>query len=177
MAKFWNFVLFQAGWFACILGAAHQQVLWAVIGSLAYVVFHIWHSEAPKLEFVLLLKILAFGVVTDSLLMYSGFLDFKGAWPSPYLSPIWMWTLWLLVASTLNSSLSWLNGKPVLGVVLGVVGGPLSYEAGIRLGAANWGSESPILGLGLISLIWAVAMPLFFHWGKSTVKAALVKNP
>lgn len=177
MSKFWNFVFFQAGWFACILGAAHQQEVWAVIGSLTYIAFFIWNSRSPKLELRLLLKILIFGIVTDSLLMYLGFLDFKGTWPSPYLSPAWMWALWLLVASTLNSSLSWLSGRPVLGAVLGAISGPLSYEAGIRLGAANWGSESQILGLGLISLIWAVAMPLFFYWDKPIVNAALVKNP
>ena len=176
MAKFWNFVLFQVGWFACILGAAHQQVLWAVIGSLAYIVFHIWRSQTPKLELSLLLKVLSFGIVTDSLLMYLGIIDFKNAWPSPYLSPAWMWALWLLVASTLNGSLSWLQGKLVLGVVLGAICGPLSYEAGIRMGAANWGSGSQILGLGLISLIWAVAMPLFFYWDRPRVEGTLVKN-
>jgi hypothetical protein len=176
MAKFWNFILFQAGWFACILGAAHQQVLWAVIGSLAYIAFHIWRSQTPKLELSLLLKVLSFGILTDSLLMYLGFLDFKGAWPSPYVSPAWMWALWLLVATTLNSSLSWLKGKPVLGVVLGAICGPLSYEAGIRMGAANWGSESQIVGLGLISVVWAVAMPLFFYWDRPSIKPSLVKN-
>jgi len=82
----------------------------------------------------------------------------------------------LLVASTLNSSLSWLKDKPVLGVVLGAVSGPLSYEAGIRLGAANWGSGSQILGLGLISVVWAVAMPLFFYWAHPSIKPSLVKN-
>ena len=176
MAKFWNFVLFQAGWFACILGAAHQQVLWAVIGSLAYIVFLVRRSQSPKLELSLMLKVLTFGILTDSLLMHLGFLDFKGAWPSPYVSPVWMWVLWLLVASTLNSSLSWLKGKLVLGVVLGAICGPLSYEAGIRLGAANWGSGSQILGLGLISVVWAVAMPLFFYWDRASIKPSFAKN-
>jgi hypothetical protein len=88
-----------------------------------------------------------------------------------------MWALWLLVASTLNSSLSWLNSKPVLGIVLGAICGPLSYEAGIQMGAATWGSGSKILGLGLISVVWAVAIPLFFYWDRLRVKGALVKNP
>jgi len=176
MAKFWNFVLFQVGWFACILGAAHQQVLWAVIGSLAYIIFHIRRSQSPKLELSLLLKVLSYGILTDSLLMYLGFLDFKGAWPSPYVSPVWMWVLWLLVATTLNSSLSWLKGKLFLGVVLGAISGPLSYEAGIRLGAANLDSGSQSLGLGLISVVWAIAMPLFFYWARTSIKPSLAKN-
>ncbi|MBU3579225.1 DUF2878 domain-containing protein [Polynucleobacter sp. 73C-SIWE] len=176
MAKFWNFVFFQVGWFACILGAAYQHELWAVIGTLAYIAIYLWRSQTPKLELTLLLKVLSFGILTDSLLMYLGILDFKGTWPSPYLSPAWMWALWLLVASTLNSSLSWLNGKPVLGMVLGAISGPLSYEAGIRMGAANWGSGSHILALGLISVVWAVAMPLFFYWVGPITRPALAKN-
>ena len=176
MSKLWNFLLFQAGWFACVLGAAHQQVLWAVMGSLGYIAIHIWQAQSPKQELSLLLKVLIYGVVTDTLLMYLGLLDFRNAWPSPLLSPIWMWTLWLLVASTLNGSLSWLRGKPVLGAFLGAICGPFSYEAGVRMGAASWGPDGQILALALIGLVWAVAMPLFLYWDRTPIEGALVKN-
>ena len=176
MAKFWNFVLFQAGWFACVLGAAHHQVLWPVIGTLAYVAFHVWRSPSPKNELSLLLKALAFGLVADTLIMYLGYLDFGNAWPSPYLSPLWMWTLWVLVATTINSSLSWLRGRPILAAVLGAISGPLSYEAGIRLGAGGWGPGSQITGFILLSLVWAIAVPLFFYWARTSIKPSLAKN-
>ena len=170
MAKFWNFVLFQAGWFACVLGAAYHQVFWAVAGSLAYIAFLIWRSISPRREFSLLTKVLIYGIATDTLIMYLGVLDFKDAWPSPLLSPAWMWALWLLVGSTLNGSLSWLRKNPILGSVLGAICGPLSYEAGIRLGAANWGSGGQILGFCLIGVVWAIAMPLFFYWDRTPIE-------
>lgn len=176
MSKLWNFLLFQAGWFACVLGAAHQQVLWAVTGSFVYIAIHIWQAQNPKQELSLLLKVLIYGVVTDTFLMYLGLLDFRNAWPAPLLSPIWMWALWLLVASTLNGSLSWLRGKPVLGAFLGAICGPFSYEAGVRMGAASWGPDGQILALALISLVWAVAMPLFLHWNRTPIEGGLVKN-
>ena len=176
MAKFWNFVFFQVGWFACVLGAAHQQVLWAVLGSLAYIAFHIWRCPNSQQEFSLLAKVLLYGIATDSLIMYLGLIDFQDAWPSPLVSPAWMWALWLLVASTLNSSLSWLRKNPILGSVLGAICGPLSYEAGIRLGAANWVSGAQIVGICLISLVWAIAIPLFFYWDQTPIEGALGKN-
>ncbi len=176
MTKFWHFVFFQAGWFACVLGAAHGQVFWAVSGSLAYIAFHVWRAPSPKQEFSLLAKVLLYGIATDTLIMYLGLLDFQDAWPSPLVSPAWMWALWLLVASTLNGSLSWLRSKPVLGAVLGVICGPLSYEAGVRMGAANWGSGGQILGFCLIGLVWAIAIPLFFYWDRTPIEGALVKN-
>ncbi|MBT8568812.1 DUF2878 domain-containing protein [Polynucleobacter paneuropaeus] len=139
MAKFWNFVLFQAGWFACVLGAANHQVLWAVLASLTYIAFHIWRSPSPKTEISLLIKALILGVAADTLIMYLGYINFGDAWPAPYLSPLWMWTLWVLVGTTINGSLSWLRDRPTLAAVLGGICGPLSYEAGIRLGAGEWG--------------------------------------
>lgn len=72
--------------------------------------------------------------------------------------------------------MSWLRGKPALGSVLGAICGPLSYEAGIRMGAASWGSGAQILGFCLIALVWAVAMPLFFYWDRTPIEDPLVKN-
>jgi len=176
MAKFWNFVLFQAGWFACVLGAANHQVLWAVLASLAYIAFHVWRSPSPKTEISLLIKALILGVAADTLIMYLGYIDFGDAWPSPYLSPLWMWTLWVLVATTINSSLSWLRGRPILAAVLGGICGPISYEAGIRLGAGEWGPGGQLAGFILLGLIWAMAMPLFFYWDRTPLERGLVKN-
>lgn len=178
MAKFWNFVFFQLGWFACIIGAANNQVLWPVIGTLIYLTSHIWRAEYPKFELKFVLKALLFGVSADSLIANLGFLHFQDAWPSPYLSPFWMWTLWALVASTINSSLDWLRGKPLLGALLGAIAGPLSYEAGIRMGAGSWGSagEGQLGGLVCLAIVWGVAIPLFFYWHGRPVGASLEQN-
>lgn len=177
MAKFWNFVFFQAGWFACVIGAANHQVFWPVLATLLYIAVHIWLSPQPILEFKLLLKAALFGVGVDTLIANWGFLSFGNSWPSSYLSPAWMWTLWALVASTINSSLAWLRGRPILGAVLGAIAGPMSYEAGVRMGAGAWGSKGQIGGLILLGLAWGIAIPLFFYWDRSSIKGGLVKNP
>jgi hypothetical protein len=176
MSKFWNFILFQVGWFACIIGAANEQVLWPVIGTLLYLAIHIWRSENSKSELKLIFKAVIFGVSADTLIANMGFLYFNDAWPSAYLSPIWMWTLWALVASTVSGSLSWLRGRPLLGMVLGAIAGPMSYEAGIRMGAGSWGPNGQLGGLVLLAVVWGVAMPLFFHWHSRHVSANLRQN-
>lgn len=177
MAKFWNFVFFQLGWFACVLGAANKQVLWGVIGTMAYIAFHVWRSPSPKAESKFLLKVFIFGLVVDTLIMYLGYLNFQNDWPAPYLSPLWMWVLWVLVATTVNSSLNWLRDRPILGAALGAICGPMSYEAGIRMGAGEWGSGGQMIGFLLVGLVWAVAIPLFFYWDRASIKPDLVKNP
>jgi hypothetical protein len=176
MSKFWNFVFFQAGWFACIIGAANEQVLWPVIACLLYLALHIWRSEHSNAELKLILKAVIFGVSADSLIANLGYLHFQDAWPSPYLSPFWMWTLWALVASTISSSLFWLRGKPLLGAVLGAIAGPLSYEAGIRMGAGSWGVHGQLGGLIYLGIVWGVAIPLFFYWHHRHIRASLDQN-
>jgi len=99
--------------------------------------------------------------------MHLGYLDFRDDWPSPYLSPLWMWVLWVLVATTINGSLTWLRGRPVLGAVLGGIAGPMSYEAGIRMGAGGWGPGGQITGFILVGVVWSVAIPLFFYWDRA----------
>jgi hypothetical protein len=171
MAKFWNFVLFQIGWFACIIGAANQQVFWPVVGTLLYIAIHIYYSPRPILEFKLILKAAVFGMAVDTLVANLGFLSFEDAWPSAYLSPVWMWTLWALVASTINGSLSWLRDRPVLGAVLGAIAGPLSYEAGIRMGAGSWGAHGQLGGLILLGIVWGASIPIFFYWHRCHVRS------
>jgi hypothetical protein len=58
--------------------------------------------------------------------------------------------------------MSWLKGRFVLAAVLGAIAGPLSYLAGVKLGAAQWGDETQ--ALVLLGIIWAIAMPLLFWW-------------
>jgi hypothetical protein len=176
MAKFWNFVFFQIGWFACVLGAANKQVFWAIVGTFAYIVIYVLRSPSPKTEIHLLLKALIFGLVADTIIMRLGYLDFQGDWLAPYLSPVWMWVLWALVATTINSSLVWLRGRPILGAVLGGICGPMSYEAGIRMGAGAWAPGGQTAGIILVGIAWAIAIPLFFYWDRTPVEHGLVKN-
>jgi hypothetical protein len=169
MTKFWNFVCFQLGWFACVIGAAHDHVFWPAAGTLFYVALHIWRASSPTAELRLVFKAVIFGVSTDTLIANFGFLSFEDAWPSMFLSPFWMWVLWALVASTINSSLSWLQGRPILAAALGGIAGPMSYEAGIRMGAGAWGVHGQVGGLLVLGLAWGIAIPLLMHWNQTGV--------
>ena len=166
--KIVNFVLFQVGWFACIFGGASGHVLASVLFSLALVAISVWHTPFKKNTLALFGKIGLYGLVGDTLLLQLGFLQFNSPVPFAFLSPIWMWTLWILFASTLNQSMAWLLGKPLMGALLGAIFGPLSYIAGVELGAASWGNKSQ--AIVLIGFIWAIGMPIFLFWARQVSK-------
>ncbi len=78
-----------------------------------------------------------------------------------WLAPAWIVSLWVLIAATFDSSLSWMNRKPWLAAAFGAVGSPLSFAAGVRLGAAGFVAPAPV-ALAALAVLWAAALPLAF---------------
>ena len=159
-----NFVAFQLGWFACVLGAANGRPWMGPVVVATVVVMHLVRARRAAPELVLVLAAMVLGLLVDSLLMATGWLRYSvGLW-WPGLAPYWIVTLWALFATTLNVSMTWLKGRPILTVLMGAIGGPLSYLAGEKLGAIEL--TTPAYALAALGIAWAVAMPLLMHLAK-----------
>jgi hypothetical protein len=153
-----NVIAFQAGWFACVLGAAagHAWVGPVVVG--AALALHFARAARAGAEVRLALSALAIGLAWDGALLHLGLLAFTAPGPIEAAPPPWMLALWPLFASTLNVSLRWLHARPVAAAILGAVSGPLSYWAGARLGALAL--PDPGIALALLAAGWAAITPL-----------------
>lgn len=160
MAVAVNFFLFQAGWFACVLGAARGFPWHGALVALLIAAFIVFRSQRPRDELALVAAAAVAGFAFDSALALTGWVDFEGAVPAPLLAPVWMVALWALFATTLNVSLRWLREWPVLGMLFGAVGGPVAYYAGERLGALQF--TAPLPGLAAVAAGWALATPILF---------------
>lgn len=156
-----NIVAFQAGWFACVLGAAWGMPGAGVAIALAIVVAHVLLVAAPAREVALVALAGAFGAVFDSALVAAGIIDYPHGLLLHWAAPAWIVAMWLLFAITLNHSLRWLRGRAVLAALLGAVGGPLAFLAGERLGAVVFPERT--LALAALAVGWAVAMPLLMR--------------
>lgn len=153
-----NFLAFQAGWFASVLGAA-QHMPWvgpAVV--LAVVILHLRQAQRPELEAGLLVASGIIGLYFDSLLVSLGWVTYPSGLISASFAPYWIVTMWVLFATTLNSSMAWLKGRHVLAAVLGAIAGPMSYVAGAKLGGIEF--VEPGGALVFLAIVWAVAMPI-----------------
>ena len=152
-----NAVAQQVGWFACVLGGAAG---WGGAGAsvaLLLCVAHVLMSETPDREWRLLLAAGALGIVVDSLHAGFGILDFKGH-EAGSLAPLWIVALWLQFGTALRFSFRWLSRRYGLASMLGLIGGPLAFLGGERLGAATFG-EPRLLSLSVVAVSWALALP------------------
>lgn len=147
-----NIAMFQIGWAACVLGG--NKV--AVIYTLTALLLHGYYFIKSRKEVIIIIAFTLVGVIWDSFLIYRGALNFSD---SPAFTPLWLACLWLLFACTLNHSLAWLKSKLLIAAVLGAVAAPLSYLAGIKLGAASVLISLPA-SLLIIALGWMIILPM-----------------
>lgn len=153
-----NFAAFQIGWFACVLGAAHDLPWAGTAVAAAIVAAHIGSAARPLQELKLVGIALLIGAVWDSALVMLGWLDFKSGFLVAGMAPHWILALWALFAITLNVSLAWLKARLAAAVLLGAVAGPLAYWGGVRLGAVSF--VEPLPALIALSIGWALFTPL-----------------
>ena len=153
-----NFVAFQVGWFACVLGAAHGWPWTGTAVAAAVVALHLQRAARPVEELKLVSVALAIGVLWDSLLINLDLIEFSSGTLIEGVAPQWILALWALFATTLNVSLRWLKHRRLVAVLLGVAAGPLSYWAGARLGALEL--IDPVPALTALAIGWALMTPL-----------------
>ena len=153
-----NFVLFQAAWFAGILGAAHEWPLLGTMVVLAVIAWHIIVSARPVEEAKLVLAALAVGAAFETFCVQLGQVTFASGQPEPYLAPYWMVAMWGLLAIAPNVTMRWMKRRWLLAAVLGAIAGPMSYAAGVRLGAATFIHATA--AIATLAISWALLMPL-----------------
>ncbi|MDX1516395.1 MAG: DUF2878 domain-containing protein [Woeseiaceae bacterium] len=153
-----NFLLFQFGWFASVLGSAND-LPWIGPAAVAIVVIvHLAMAYDAFNEAALLVSCALIGAVADSLLVVSGWVSYSSGLFAEGLAPYWIIAMWMSFATTLNVSLRWLRSMPRVAVLLGLVAGPMTYYGGAALGGIQLLRPTPALvalGLG-----WAVLLPL-----------------
>ena len=146
-----NIILFQLGWFACVLGAANGYAREGAIVAALSVALHIARAPRPKREAMLALAAALLGLLFESALVWAG-------WVRVEEGIYWLVALWALFATTLNESLRMLQTRPWIAALFGAVGGPLAYYAGARMGALDF--VQPAAMLAALAVGWAAATPL-----------------
>jgi hypothetical protein len=160
-----HFAAFQLFWFAAVLGAARGHV-W--LGALALLPYLAWILRRDRGRARLAARWLAAGALgslIDGALAALGLLVYPTApagWP-PWLVPPFIAGLWIAFATLPHVSLAWLASRPALAALLGAIGGPLSFAAGVRAGAVAHG-PSLLATNAVLALEYALATPLLLRW-------------
>jgi hypothetical protein len=153
-----NIILFQAAWFAAVLGAARGNEWYGPLAVAPVLLVHIALIEDRLRELSLLLVIGVIGFCFDTALSAAGIVTPRGhILPYPFSQP-WMVSLWLNLAATLNVSLKWLKGRSLSAALFGAFGGTCAYYSGARLGATL--ALPDVHGIIVLMVGWGIMTPV-----------------
>lgn len=161
MAYVLNFAAFQVGWFSSVYGGA-QQMPW--LGPIAVAValwLHFKAAKRPSAELILILCCALIGCVFDSALVAMGWVQYSSGVFSDSAAPYWIITMWMLFATTLNVSMRWLRGKEWMAAIFGLIGGPVTYLAGQKIGGIILVDQ--LAALVALGVGWALMMPVLLR--------------
>ncbi len=162
MTNFWNFLLYQFGWFACVLGLAWDlQWLGATI-ALCLVGIHFWLATDRAVQVKLVCLAAGVGLIVDCLQLQIGVFSFPRGALRDWLPPASIVVLWIQFATTFRYSMRWLSGRYWLCTIFGLVGAPLAFFAGERLGAIEFLSPR-LLNFAILGVLWSIAVPLLIN--------------
>lgn len=157
-----NLILFQAGWWACVLlggSPAHWSGTLIAAGIIA---FHLSLSDQAYAEAKLIALAILTGLVWDSLLVKLGLLNYSYGMMTNTLAPHWIIAIWAIFATTFNLSLRWLKNRTLAASLMGAIGGPLSYFAGMKVGSVSMPDQ--LLAMIVLGVGWALLMPLLMSF-------------
>jgi len=156
-----NFVLYQIAWLACVLGAAAGLPGLGTTTAGGVILWHLAHANRPRAELRLILLTGLIGGTWDSLLVGLGLIHYPSGMLLPWLAPHWIIALWMSFATTFNSSFRWLKGRVLLAAIFGLIGGPLAWWAGDRLGALEL--VNPVRALAALGGGWMAVLPMLMR--------------
>lgn len=161
-----NGILFQVLWLVAILGSAYHMTWPAGIACAALLAYQLQGKNRQASDLRLLFGACIIGLLMDSLWVNLGLYQFTTTWPFAAITPAWLLALWIGFGLTINHSIAWLSLHPILPPLMGAISGPLSYLAGIRLGAVEF-LHSNYVVLACLAVSWAISLQLLVMISRS----------
>jgi hypothetical protein len=167
VANLLNALLFQLNWFACVLGGAYGEPLWALI-TLSLMFAQTARGKTLRADVVLALSAAGIGLFLDSLWIFTGVLDYGSRF-----APVWIVMMWMGAALSLNHSLAWLKPQPWLGGIMAAMVAPLCYLSGESLGAVTVDNA----GLPVVALSWLLVFGFGLRFAGGLSKTSQSGDP
>ncbi|MEP6940250.1 MAG: DUF2878 domain-containing protein [Rudaea sp.] len=155
-----NAIVFQLAWLLTVAAAGRGLGWVGPLVTVAFAAYTLACGGNARADRLLVCVAATLGFALDSLWACSHVIEYAATFPAVKIAPLWIVALWVNFALSLNHSLAWLLQRPLLAVLFGAVGGPLSYFIADR----SWHAVAlgaPLAStLSLLALAWAIVTPL-----------------
>lgn len=152
--------IFYVGWIICLKEASLEHSYYGLALVISFIAFYLYNSSCRKADYFLLSLVLIIGPLSDIFYERMGLLKYHSiSTLTSWLPPLWVFILWGLFGANIHL-FSWLYRRWWLAILLGALGGPISYLSVVKLGGASVLKPMP-LTLMAIGGMWAIFLPAF----------------
>lgn len=159
---FVNAMLFNVVWIACVAGSSKQLIWPAMLSCFILAVYQLIPQNRHPTDVKLVAASILLGLIVDTIWVQLGYMDFTDKRPISSVAPGWIIILWVGFALTINHSLKWLKAHPFLPALTGAIAAPVTYYAGIKLGAVEYIASTMSVSIGL-ALAWGISLTILVH--------------
>ena len=174
-----NFLLFQCCWFTCVIGAGDGRWEYGAVAVILFTIIQFLFLSPKQFgsDIRLISVALILGIIADGFLLKSQWIQYAAGFENgsehsiasvatSFVPPIWILSLWIAFALTVNHSMSWSkrlwqgNRKWVV-IMLGAIFGPLAFLGGESFGAVVL--QEKVNSLAALAVIWGMSFPLLVY--------------
>jgi hypothetical protein len=154
-----NAVMFQTLWFACVVGSANKLLWPSIVAGIVMLFWQLSPARRHRTDLLVLLAAILLGLIIDTGWTIFGVMEFTDPRPVQPIAPIWILIMWVGFALTINHSMMWMQKHALMPALLGFVGGPMAYYAGLKLGAVEFLLDFWTV-IALLGVVWAIALTI-----------------
>lgn len=163
-----NVILFQLGWFACVISVSNHMEYVAICSVIAVLAVHIYLVKEKYKEVLLILAGGFIGFFVDSILIVGGVFSTSGEIGPDGLAPVWLVMLWMLFSATINHSLRWLGNNYLIAGLVGFIFAPFAYYFGSNFNVLTFSTDYSVSQVMIIiGSTWAFVTPLIVFTSKA----------
>ena len=152
--KLYDLLGFKVCWVLCAFCSVWEKPYLGPLVTLIFIIGHLLIVNFNFRDIKIIIASIILGFIIDTLFLNFDFVIYKN---SINYAPLWIIAMWAGFSITLIYTLDSLQNKYFMAALLGLVGGPLSYQAGDSIGSITINHNYSYI---VLAIAWAIAIPL-----------------
>ena len=159
--RIYDLIGFKICWIACAFSTKWGTPYLGPLLTLIFILLHLVIVKFNSRDIKIIGLALLSGLVIDSLFFQFNLINYQGGILTQFkLAPLWILSMWAGFSVTLLYSLDSIKKRYFISGILGLIGGPLSYNAGVQIGSITLNGLLSYIALGIV---WGLIIPILFY--------------
>ena len=159
--KIYDLIGFKICWILCAFSTKWGQPYLGPIVTLVFILIHLMIVKFNNRDIKIISLAVLMGLIIDSLFFQLHFINYQGGMLADFkIAPLWILSMWGGFAVTLLYTLNSIKNRYIIASLIGAVGGPLSYNAGVQIGSIIINGTISYI---VLAIAWGLVIPFLFY--------------